>query len=101
MYTDYKKYPNLPKLPDNLDQSLERLRNNKKMNNSFGKEVINSYLKLRNAELKEFKQKENFEMLTYGYKGFKLKMVEVDDDGLSVYTPNDLKLVELKIGGYH
>ena len=60
MYTDYKKYPNLPKLPDNLDQSLERLRNNKKMNNSFGKEVINSYLKLRNAELKEFKQKEKF-----------------------------------------
>ena len=30
------------------------------MNNSFGKEVINSYLKLRNAELKEFKQKEKF-----------------------------------------
>jgi len=60
MYTDYKKYPNLPKLPDNLDQSLERLRNNKKMNNSFGKEVINSYLKLRNAEIKEFKQKEKF-----------------------------------------
>ena len=60
MYTDYKKYPNLPKLPDNLDQSLERLKNNKKMNNSFGKEVINSYLKLRNSEIKEFKQKENF-----------------------------------------
>ena len=27
--------------------------------------------------------------------------VEVDDDGLSVDTPNDLKLVELKLGGYH
>ena len=60
MYTDYKKYPNLPKLPDNLDQSLERLKNNKKMNNFFGKEVISSYLKLRNSEIKEFKQKENF-----------------------------------------
>tara|TARA_A100000164_G_scaffold167183_1_gene148377 strand:- start:421 stop:801 length:381 start_codon:yes stop_codon:yes gene_type:complete len=60
MYTDYKKYPNLSKLPDNLDQSLERLKNNKKINNSFGKEVINSYLKLRNSEIKEFKQKENF-----------------------------------------
>jgi len=60
MYTDYKKYPNLPKLPDNLDQSLERLKNNKKMNNFFGKDVISSYLKLRNAEIKEFKQKENF-----------------------------------------
>ncbi len=60
MYTDYKKYPNLPKLPDNLDQSLEKLKNNKKMNKFFGKEVISSYLKLRNSEIKEFKQKENF-----------------------------------------
>jgi len=60
MYTDYKKYPNLPKLPDNLDQSLEKLKNNKKMNNYFGKDVISSYLKLRNSEIKEFKQKENF-----------------------------------------
>ena len=60
MYTDYKKYPNLPKLPDNLDQSLEKLKNNKKMNNFFGKEVISSYLKLRNSEIKEFKQIENF-----------------------------------------
>ncbi len=60
MYTDYKKYPNLPKLPDNLDQSLERLKNNKIMNNSFGKEVINSYLKLRDSELKEFELKEKF-----------------------------------------
>ena len=60
MYTDYKKYPNLPKLPDNLDQSLEKLKNNKKMNNFFGKEVISSYLKLKNSEIKEFKQKENF-----------------------------------------
>ena len=57
MYTDYKKYPNLPKLPDNLEHSLEKLKNNKKMNNSFGKNVINSYLKLRNSEIKEFKQK--------------------------------------------
>jgi len=60
MYADYKKYPNLPKLPDNLDQSLEKLKNNKKMNNFFGKDVISSYLKLRNSEIREFKQKENF-----------------------------------------
>jgi len=60
MYTDYKKYPNLPRLPDNLEHSLEKLKNNKKMNNSFGNNVINSYLKLRNSEIKEFKQKESF-----------------------------------------
>ena len=53
-----KEYPNLPKLPDNLDQSLEKLQNNKKINNSFGTDVIASYLKLRNSEIKEFKQKE-------------------------------------------
>tara|TARA_Y100000590_G_scaffold355689_1_gene409574 strand:+ start:334 stop:1659 length:1326 start_codon:yes stop_codon:yes gene_type:complete len=61
MYTDYKKYPNLPKLPDNLEHSLDKLKNNKKMNNSFGNNVINSYLKLRNSEIKEFKQKERFD----------------------------------------
>ena len=61
MYTDYKKYPNLPKLPDNLDQSLEKLKNNKDMKNSFGENTINSYLKLRNSEIEEFKQKETFD----------------------------------------
>ena len=60
MYIDYKKYPNLSRLPDNLDQSLEKLKNNKKMNSSFGKDVINSYIKLRSTEIKEFKQKESF-----------------------------------------
>ena len=61
MYTDYKKYPNLPKLPDNLEHSLEKLKNNKKMNSSFGNNVINSYLKLRNSEINEFKEKESFD----------------------------------------
>ncbi len=61
MYTDYKKYPNLPKLPDNLDQSLEKLKNNKDMKNSFGENTINSYLKLRNSEIEEFNQKETFD----------------------------------------
>jgi len=61
MYTDYKKYPNLPKLPDNLEQSLEKLKNNKKIKNSFGENTINSYLKLRKSEIEEFKQKEKFD----------------------------------------
>ncbi len=61
MYKDYKKYPNLPKLPNNLEQSLEKLKNNKKMNKSFGNNVISSYLKLRNSEINEFKQKESFD----------------------------------------
>jgi glutamine synthetase len=61
MYEDHEKYPDLPKLPDELDHSLEKLKNNKDMNDAFGKEVINSYIKLRSSELKEFKQKESFD----------------------------------------
>ena len=60
MYEDHEKYPNLPKLPDELEQSLELLKNNKEMNDAFGKEVIKSYIKLRSSEIKEFKLKENF-----------------------------------------
>ena len=61
MYEDYKKYPNLPKLPDELNQSLEKLKNNKNMNDAFGQDVINSYIKLRNSEIKEFDNKEKFD----------------------------------------
>ena len=61
MYEDYKKYPNLPKLPDELDQSLEKLKNNEDMNDAFGKDTINSYIKLRASEINEFKQKETFD----------------------------------------
>ena len=61
MYEDHKKYPDLPKLPNELDQSLKKLKDNKDMNEAFGKEVINSYIKLRDSEIKEFKQKESFD----------------------------------------
>lgn len=61
MYTDYEKYPNLPKLPNELQDSLELLKNNKEMNEAFGKETINSYIKLRNSEIKEFDSKEKFD----------------------------------------
>ncbi len=61
MYEDHEKYPNLPKLPDELNQSLEKLKNNKDMNDAFGKETINSYIKLRNSEIKEFNKKESFD----------------------------------------
>ena len=61
MYTDYKKYPDLPKLPNELKESLELLRNNKEMNDAFGKETINSYIKLRKSEISEFDNIENFD----------------------------------------
>jgi glutamine synthetase len=61
MYTDYEKYPNLPKLPNELQDSLELLKNNNEMSEAFGKETINSYIKLRNSEIKEFDNKEKFD----------------------------------------
>ena len=61
MYTDYKKYPDLPKLPNELKESLELLKNNKEMNVAFGKDTINSYIKLRKSEINEFDNKENFD----------------------------------------
>jgi len=61
MYEDHEKYPDLPKLPNELRQSLKMLEDNKDMNDAFGKEVIDSYIKLRSSEINEFDQKENFD----------------------------------------
>ena len=61
MYEDFAKYPNLPKLPNELDQSLSQLKDNKSMNEAFGPDVISSYVKLRNTEIKEFNSKESFD----------------------------------------
>ena len=61
MYEDYKKYPNLSKLPNELKDSLDKIENNKEMNKAFGKEVIKSYVKLRTSELKDFNDKEKFD----------------------------------------
>ena len=61
MYEDHTKYPDLPKLPNELGQSLEQLKNNKEMNDAFGKETIMSYIKLRSLEIREFQSKESFD----------------------------------------
>ena len=54
MYEDFAKYPNLPKLPDELDQSLKQLKKNKEMNEAFGTDVLDSYINLSSTEIKEF-----------------------------------------------
>jgi glutamine synthetase len=61
MYTDYENYPNLEKLPDELEDSLDELNNNKNMRESFGEEVINSYIKLKNQEIQNFNSEETFD----------------------------------------
>ena len=61
MYTDYKQYPDLAKLPDDLEQSLEKLNESKNIKEAFGDEVINSYIKLKNLELDSFNEEESFD----------------------------------------
>ena len=61
MYTDYKNYPDLTKLPDELEESLDKLDENKILRESFGDEVINSYIKLKKEEIKDFFSSDSFD----------------------------------------
>ena len=59
-YTDGDNYPNLKKLPSDLEEALEHLSNSEVLLSSFGEKNITSYLKLKQQELKNFNSKENF-----------------------------------------
>ena len=61
MYTDYKNYPDLKRLPDDLEDALEKLEDNKVLKEAFGEKVINSYLKLKKQEIDEFNKDEVFD----------------------------------------
>ena len=61
MYTDSKNYPNLAKLPNDLEDSLNKLNDNKHLKEAFSEEVINSYIKLKNQEIDEFNKEEVFD----------------------------------------
>ena len=60
MYTDYKDYPHLKKLPFDLESALEKLEESKELNEAFDEKVINSYIKLKNNEINNFNSKEIF-----------------------------------------
>ena len=60
MYTDYKDYQNLKKLPFDLENALENLEKSKEIKEAFGPNVIRSYIKLKNNEIDNFNAKENF-----------------------------------------
>ena len=60
MYEDYKKYPGLKKLPNDINQAISMLKNSKSLSNAFGSDVIKSYIKLKNSEIKNFRAKNNF-----------------------------------------
>ena len=61
MYTDYKNYPNLKKLPDEIEEALEKLEKNKEIKDAFGEKTINSYVKLKNSEIRNFNDEEKFD----------------------------------------
>ena len=60
MYTDGDNYPNLKKLPSDLEKALEHLSNNEVLIAAFGEKNVTSYLKLKEQELKDFNLKETF-----------------------------------------
>ena len=60
MYEDYKKYPKLKKLPNDINQAINMLKNSKSLSNAFGSDVVKSYIKLKNSEIKNFKLRNNF-----------------------------------------
>ena len=47
MYKDYKKYPYLKKLPNDINQAISMLQKSKPLAEAFGKDVIESYIKLK------------------------------------------------------
>ena len=61
MYTDYKKYQNLKKLPNEIEDAIEELEESKELKESFGEDIINSYVKLKNQEIASFNRDERFD----------------------------------------
>ena len=60
MYTEGDNYPNIKKLPSNLENALEYLSSNEVLLSAFGEKIITSYLKLKEKELKDFNSQETF-----------------------------------------
>jgi glutamine synthetase len=60
MYTDGDNYPNIKKLPSDLENALEHLSSSEVLLSAFGEKNIISYLKLKQQELKDFNSKETF-----------------------------------------
>ena len=55
MYEESHKVKNAKKLPKTLDSALSNLNNSKMMQRAFTKSTIDSYVKLRMREIKQFK----------------------------------------------
>jgi glutamate---methylamine ligase len=60
MYTDGQNYPNIKKLPSDLEEALEKLSSNEVLLSAFGEKNITSYLKLKEQEIKNFNDNDKF-----------------------------------------
>jgi glutamine synthetase len=67
MYTDYKDYPHLKKLPSELESALEKLDKSKELNEAFGEKVITSYIKLKNNEINGIDSSDNEESMDQSF----------------------------------
>ena len=56
MYEEAHKVKNAKKLPKNLDIALTNLSKSKVMQKAFSQKTINSYVKLRSLDIKQFKK---------------------------------------------
>ena len=54
MYKESHKVKGAKKLPKSLEQSLKHLGNNKIIKSAFGKNIIDSYIKLKTREIKNY-----------------------------------------------
>ncbi len=61
MYTDYKNYQNLKKLPNEIEDAIEELEQSKELREAFGEDIIDSYVKLKNKEIDDFNKEERFD----------------------------------------
>jgi len=60
MYEKFTDYPNLEKLPNDIEEALSKLEDSKELKDAFGEKVIESYLKLKNKQIEDFSKEETF-----------------------------------------
>ena len=68
MYEEAHKVKGAKKLPLTLQQSLSHLNNSKVLKTAFGNDVIDSYLTLKNREIKKYNSSREIKI---GFKGSK------------------------------
>ena len=61
MYEKAKEYSHLKKLPNELESAISELENSKELKEAFGESTINSYIKLKSQEIREFSRHDVFD----------------------------------------